>query len=501
MIFRRILSSSVMIGMLSSALGASAQQLESVEEYAPDCMRKIGLSAIPGYKCEDGTPLGRAGLEIESDNNFFGRVPTGNPNVDAVFLCRDRNQASGTTGLNGYILQNRITGATCFFDAHRNGSDEVPGPSVGNAGQFWADPENMAGSCQECHSNDPFIASPGIAPAFKAEGMRRHDRNLRGPYDIVRSDLSASVSHFSGWNAETRRTAGGCANGCHSASSNGLYGGLLSSMLAAGLMPPVGASAYVPDVDRSSRAQLGVFRPSTGTWVLGVADDSSAPLYTEEVRLGAAGDKPVVLRNAECSVGARSAELAVQRGAAWSTRHVLRDEPDRSFTFGSSSAEAAAAWNGVPVSFASGQFVTDLNNDRASANDPVFSFGTTNDTPLIGRWGIGTSHRVGVFRRGTFFLDSNATNAYESADESFVFGASTDLAFAADFDGDGLDEIGVFRNGAWKIDLNRNRAFDGSAGGDLEYQFGRAGDVPVVGRWSCADGLSSRGIALLAATL
>ena len=54
---------------------------------------------------------------------------------------------------------------------------------------------------------------------------------------------------------------------------------------------------------------------------------------------------------------------------------------------------------------------------------------------------------------------------------------------SGDWDADGADEIGVRRNNAYYLDANGNGVFNGTAGGDLQYFFGVASDVPLIGRW------------------
>ena len=57
-------------------------------------------------------------------------------------------------------------------------------------------------------------------------------------------------------------------------------------------------------------------------------------------------------------------------------------------------------------------------------------------------------------------------------------------------DGDGVEEIGIFRNGVWVIDTNGNRQLDE---GDRRFEFGKAGDLPVVGDWD-GDGKDDVGL-------
>ena len=58
--------------------------------------------------------------------------------------------------------------------------------------------------------------------------------------------------------------------------------------------------------------------------------------------------------------------------------------------------------------------------------------------------------------------------------------ARATLPVVGDFNGDGIDEIGVYRDGTWYIDTNNNGIIDQ---GDQVFQLGGPGDKPVVGDW------------------
>ena len=55
-----------------------------------------------------------------------------------------------------------------------------------------------------------------------------------------------------------------------------------------------------------------------------------------------------------------------------------------------------------------------------------------------------------------------------------------DVPVVGDWDGTGTSKIGVFRNGVWFLDTNGNGASEGT---DAVAYFGIAGDRPVTGTW------------------
>jgi hypothetical protein len=70
-------------------------------------------------------------------------------------------------------------------------------------------------------------------------------------------------------------------------------------------------------------------------------------------------------------------------------------------------------------------------------------------------------------------------------DVKFQYGRKGDLPVVGDFDGDGVHEIGVFRNGRWILDIDGNHQLDAH---DRVFQLGAEGDLPVVGDFD-GDGL------------
>ena len=104
--------------------------------------------------------------------------------------------------------------------------------------------------------------------------------------------------------------------------------------------------------------------------------------------------------------------------------------------------------------------------------------------------------QLGVFRPptpvggalGVFALDNNGSYSFDASDRTTQFGLAGDYPVAGDWDGTGVKRLGVFRcppvgQGicSWYLDQNNNGIWDS---GDIWFQFGLPGDVPVVGDWS-----------------
>jgi serine-aspartate repeat-containing protein C/D/E len=176
-----------------------------------------------------------------------------------------------------------------------------------------------------------------------------------------------------------------------------------------------------------------------------------------------------------------------------------------------------------------------LGNSRWIVNDgsikpDVNVFGTPGAIPVYGDFvGDGTT-QMGVFIDGEWFIDANGDGKWDDGDLYAKLGNPGDMPVVGDWDGDGKDDIGVF-GPAWPGDgrpldrepglpkpMNAHRGVmknmpplvkdaasdprtvmrhaNGKLRADVVdhvFQYGQAGDVPVVGDWT-GSGVRSIGI-------
>ncbi len=498
--------SSLSVSFFTAAIASGAPD-DDHQKYAAKCAEELGLEEIPGYDCESNSlPLSASQLLRHSGSrNSIGRVTTANPNVDAAFLCRELSPDGSQAKFNGYILHNNVTGNTCFFDAKMDSSAVVPAPTAAGSAGIWQDPESHQQDCTSCHSADPFITPFYISSEMQALGFLQKDRNTIGPYEIVTPDDPGSQMHSWGSNRLTWPREG-CYGACHFLSDNDFYtmdaakgGGLDGGMLTLALdeyWMGLGIQGYAPK--QESPASIGVWRPGPAYFYLDHDGNRQWNNGDRAMQFGITGDRPVVLRGTTCPNESSSPTRAVigvsrrtypNRAANhWyiTKNNLYWDQADDQNTFVHHDGEPLS-WNGSAVTFKDGRFSLDYNHDETRKGDLDIYYGIPGDRPVIGRWKRGIGHRVGVFRNGYWYLDTNGSNLWEPSDGAYSFGIPGDLPIVGDFNGDGVDEIGVYRDGVWYVDSNNTFAWEGTAGGDSIWHFGLPGDIPVVtpGRWNC----------------
>jgi hypothetical protein len=209
--------------------------------------------------------------------------------------------------------------------------------------------------------------------------------------------------------------------------------------------------------------EVGVFRPSTGTWYLDTGALNYSASTTIQIQFGMSGDIPVV---------------GHWLGTAISYVGVFRPST------GTWYLDTVMPAPGVP------------GNYSPAATIQV-AFGVGGDIPVVGDWmGDGIS-RIGVFRpaNGTWFLDEfggtgnyrpTGFSAYSAATTAQVsFGLNGDIPVVGAWAGGLFDHIGVFRpgSGTWYLDTI-DRTVGGGAyapGTTIQVSYGSWGDIPVPG--------------------
>ena len=118
------------------------------------------------------------------------------------------------------------------------------------------------------------------------------------------------------------------------------------------------------------------------------------------------------------------------------------------------------------------------------SNNLDFWFGVPDDIPVVGDWNGSGRLKIGVYRKGQWFLDYNGSYGWdgESVDRMIWFGLPGDIPVVGDWDGSGRLKIGVYRNGQWLVDLNGNLQWDGE-GKDAIYSFGSPGAIPIAAKF------------------
>jgi hypothetical protein len=117
---------------------------------------------------------------------------------------------------------------------------------------------------------------------------------------------------------------------------------------------------------------------------------------------------------------------------------------------------------------------------KSSSATPGFDLALqSGDVPVVGDWNGNGTTKIGVFRKGIWYLDIDGTHQLASS-QAIGWGQEGDLPVVGDWNGDGRTKIGVFRKGVWYLDLDGSHKLTSSR----IIEWGQPGDVPVLGDWN-----------------
>ena len=162
--------------------------------------------------------------------------------------------------------------------------------------------------------------------------------------------------------------------------------------------------------------------------------------------------------------------------------------PAQSYSKGPYSAFVTRIVSGwYPVTFLNGAWTMDvwhdLGFDGTASTVSTTAYGMTGDIPILGDWNSSGTAKLGIFRNGTWFLDSNGNGQYDATDRTFTFGQAGDIPIVGDWDGTGWLKAGLFRKGTFILDLSGHLTGVATGKQDLTFSFGLSTDIPLAGDW------------------
>jgi hypothetical protein len=115
-------------------------------------------------------------------------------------------------------------------------------------------------------------------------------------------------------------------------------------------------------------------------------------------------------------------------------------------------------------------------------------YGNATDRPIVGDWDGSGTKRIGIFRNGTWYLDTNGNGVLDASDKIVSFGQAGDIPIVGDWRGTGRVAIGLFRQGTFILDLSGHLTGTPTGLSDATFVFGQGGDVPIIADWNGSGG-------------
>jgi len=122
-----------------------------------------------------------------------------------------------------------------------------------------------------------------------------------------------------------------------------------------------------------------------------------------------------------------------------------------------------------PAVFKDGVWYVDTQGDRIA--NLVFTYGATDNTPLVGDINQDGKDDIAVVSGKTWWVDTTGDHV---ADYGFDFGAVGDIPLVGDLNHDRIDDIAVVSGNVWWVDTTGDHL------ANLGFLYGVASDTPLV---------------------
>jgi hypothetical protein len=261
----------------------------------------------------------------------------------------------------------------------------------------------------------------------------------------------------------------------------------------------------------AARSAIGIFRPGTGEWFLDLTANGIWEGCNVDLCLGPFGkdgDIPVVgdwSGNGVSDIGVFRAStgewlLDLNSNGQWDGCNI--DRCLRSATGSQKALPIVGDWTGSGIDMIGevipgrkAMWYLDRNGNGTMEScdlDACLKFSIySDDFPVAGDWNGGSKTKIGVFRpsTGRWQLDFDGDGRSETCRQDRCiksFGGSEDRPVAGDWNNTGIAQIGVYRpsSGQWFLDFNGNGKWDGCDSDFCSDFLGKhEGDLPIVGRW------------------